>query len=145
MADFVKKSTNLPARPLTPQFASIKLSILKGLTVVQQVCPSRHLSATRRYGGTEHGAKVFGPWCSPVNSSSNEPSPVSEAMTWVSRILAVAAVMVLPGVAGQWGDKHWGLSFLGLAGFAIGLVAGIAYLLAITKLPQKDGNRAKHD
>jgi uncharacterized protein YqgC (DUF456 family) len=73
-------------------------------------------------------------------------------MTWVSRILAVAAVMVLPGVAGQWGDKHWGLSFLGLAGFAIGLIAGIAYLLAITKLPPKrsdkshlDGNRAKHD
>ena len=71
---------------------------------------------------------------SPVNSS-NEPSPVSEAMTWVSRILAVAAVMVLPGLAGFWLDKRWGLGFLGLTGFVLGLISGIAYLLTITKRP----------
>jgi uncharacterized protein YqgC (DUF456 family) len=70
-----------------------------------------------------------------VNSSSNEPSPVSEAMTWVSRIMAVAAVMVLPGLAGFWLDKRWGLGFLGLTGFVIGLISGIAYLLIITKRP----------
>ena len=57
-------------------------------------------------------------------------------MTWVSRILAVAAVMVLPGLAGFWLDKRWGVGFLGLAGFAVGLIAGIAYLLTITNLPR---------
>jgi uncharacterized protein YqgC (DUF456 family) len=56
-------------------------------------------------------------------------------MTWVSRILAVAVVMVLPGLAGLWLDKRWGVSFLGLAGFVIGLISGIAYLLTITKQP----------
>jgi len=56
-------------------------------------------------------------------------------MEWVSRILAVAAVMVLPGLAGGWLDKRWGTGFLGLAGFAVGVVSGIAYLLAITRQP----------
>jgi uncharacterized protein YqgC (DUF456 family) len=56
-------------------------------------------------------------------------------MTWVSRILAVAAVMVLPGLAGYWLDKRWGLGFLGLTGFVIGLISGFAYLLAITRRP----------
>lgn len=70
-----------------------------------------------------------------VNTSSNEPSPLSEAMVWVSRILAVTAAMVLPGLAGQWLDKRWGTSFLGIAGFILGLVSGMAYLLTMTKLP----------
>lgn len=56
-------------------------------------------------------------------------------MTWVSRILAVAAVMVLPGLAGLWLDKRLGVGFLGLTGFVIGLISGIAYLLVITKQP----------
>jgi hypothetical protein len=71
----------------------------------------------------------------PVNASSNEPSPVSEAMIWVSRILAVTAVMVLPGLAGQWLDKRFATSFLGIAGFVLGLISGMAYLLVITKQP----------
>ncbi|HWB12550.1 MAG TPA: hypothetical protein VG826_25215 [Pirellulales bacterium] len=70
-----------------------------------------------------------------MNSSSNEPSPVAEAMTWVSRVMAVVAVMVLPGLAGLWLDKRWGLGFLGLTGFVIGLTSGIAYLITITKRP----------
>lgn len=72
-----------------------------------------------------------------MNTSSNEPSPVSEAMTWVSRVLAVAAIMVLPGVAGQWLDKRWGTGFLGVSGFIFGLVSGMAYLLAMTKQPPR--------
>jgi uncharacterized protein YqgC (DUF456 family) len=73
-------------------------------------------------------------------------------MAWVSRIFAATAAMILPGLAGQWCDKRWGLNFLGMAGFAIGLIAGIAYLLAVTKLPPKrpdqethNGSRANHD
>lgn len=68
-----------------------------------------------------------------MNTSSDEPSPVSEAMTWVSRVLAVAAMMVLPGLGGQWLDKRWGTGFLGAVGFIFGLVSGMAYLLAMTK------------
>jgi uncharacterized protein YqgC (DUF456 family) len=58
-------------------------------------------------------------------------------MVWVSRILAVVMVMVLPGLAGQWLDKRWGTGFLGIVGFALGLVSGIAYLLIMTKLPPR--------
>lgn len=59
-------------------------------------------------------------------------------MVWVSRILAATAVMVLPGLAGQWLDKRWGTGFLGLVCFGLGLVSGMAYLLAMTKLALRD-------
>ncbi len=72
---------------------------------------------------------------SPVDPPREKPSPMTEAMEWVSRILAVAAMMVLPGIAGQWLDKRLGTGFLGLVGFAIGVISGIAYLLAATKSP----------
>jgi hypothetical protein len=55
------------------------------------------------------------------------------AMEWVSRILAVVVVMIAPGLLGSWLDDRWGTSFLTLFGFALGLTAGTAYLLAITK------------
>ena len=72
-----------------------------------------------------------------MDTPPERPSPMTEAMEWVSRILAVAAVMVLPGLAGQWLDKRLGTGFFGLAGFAVGMVSGIAYLLAVTKTPPK--------
>lgn len=68
----------------------------------------------------------------PVTLSPDGRSPIAEAMEWVSRILVVAAVMVLPGLAGQWLDKRWGTGFLVLVGFAVGLTGGIAYLVKIT-------------
>lgn len=58
---------------------------------------------------------------------------MAQAMDWVTRIATVAAVMVLPGIGGQWLDKRFGLGFLGLAGFAVGITAGIWYLLLITR------------
>ena len=70
-----------------------------------------------------------------MDTPPERPSPTAEAMEWVSRILAVAAMMVLPGVAGGWIDKRFGTGFLGLLGFAVGVVSGIAYLLAVAKLP----------
>lgn len=72
-----------------------------------------------------------------MDAPPERPSPMTEAMEWVSRILAVAAAMVLPGVAGQWLDKRLGTGFLGLVGFGIGVVSGLAYLLAVTKTPPK--------
>ncbi len=66
---------------------------------------------------------------------------MTEATEWVSRIFAVAAVMVLPYVGGTWLDKQLGTRFLGPAGLVIGVTSGIAYLLALTKQPPRGGNR----
>jgi hypothetical protein len=58
---------------------------------------------------------------------------MSLATEWVSRIMAVALMMILPGLAGQWLDTRWGVQFLALVGFAIGISVAIWYLLVITK------------
>lgn len=60
--------------------------------------------------------------------------PVATGIEWASRITAVALMMVLPGIFGQWLDEKWSTKFLGLTGFAMGNVAGIWYLLKITQL-----------
>ena len=67
----------------------------------------------------------------------NDPSPVAEAMTWVARITAVGMMMVLPGLGGLWLDKHLGIGFLGLVGFAAGMIGGLTYLIAMTRQPSK--------
>ena len=59
--------------------------------------------------------------------------PMAAAMQWVSRIFAAAMMMVLPGVAGFWLDQKLGVGFIGLVGFAFGLVGGMAYLIAATR------------
>lgn len=61
-------------------------------------------------------------------------------MTWVARITAVGMMMVLPGLGGQWLDKHLGTGFLGLSGLTLGVVGGIAYLVSITRVPPKKDN-----
>ena len=60
-------------------------------------------------------------------------SPMAAAMEWVARVFAAVLMMVLPGLGGQWLDKHWGTGFLGLAGFVVGLVGGVTYLIAVTR------------
>jgi hypothetical protein len=54
-------------------------------------------------------------------------------MEWVSQITTVVAVMVLPGLAGQWLDDRWGTGFLALVGFALGLTVGIWHLITMTR------------
>lgn len=65
-------------------------------------------------------------------TDDDQPSPEGLAFEWVSRILAVAAEMVLPGLAGQWLDRRWGTNFLVLIGFALGISLGIWHLLMMT-------------
>jgi hypothetical protein len=55
------------------------------------------------------------------------------AMQWVARITAAAVMMFLPGVGGQWLDARLGTGFIGPAGFVVGLVGGMMYLIAATK------------
>ncbi len=67
-----------------------------------------------------------------VTDSSPERSPMANAIEWVSRITVIALEMVLPGLAGQWLDQRFGLSYLALVGFALGLVTGMWHLLVMT-------------
>jgi len=57
------------------------------------------------------------------------------ALDWVAKIIAAAAVMVLPGLAGDWLDHRLNVRFCTLLGFGLGLVSGITYLLTVTKRP----------
>lgn len=63
------------------------------------------------------------------------PHPMAVAMTWVARIFAVAIEMVLPGVAGSYGDRYFGVSFLALMGFAFGVSLGVYHLIVMTRAP----------
>lgn len=77
-----------------------------------------------------------------VPDESQTPNPIAAAMEWVSRIITVALIMVLPGVGGQWLDARWGTGFIGLMGFALGLTAGIWTLLQMTRsLNSKGGGK----
>lgn len=63
-------------------------------------------------------------------------SPLGDAIEWVSKITAVALVMVLPGLAGQWLDRKYGMKFLGLLGFACGVTLGVWTLLVMVRRPR---------
>ena len=59
--------------------------------------------------------------------------PMAIAMQWVARVFAATLMMSVPGLAGQWLDRRWGTGVLGLAGFVLGLIGGVAYLIAATR------------
>ena len=65
-------------------------------------------------------------------------SRTAEAMSWVSKITAVALEMVLPGLAGLWLDNQLGTRFLTLLGFALGVPLGMWHLIAMTKIKRND-------
>ena len=77
--------------------------------------------------------------CSPERAMTKPPAvhPVAAAMQWVGRIMAAGLMMVLPGLGGHWLDQQLGSGFFALAGFALGLVGGMTYLIAITKKPSR--------
>ena len=67
----------------------------------------------------------------------------SLAIDWVSRVLAICVVMVLPGLGGDWLDKRFGTSFWTLIGFAFGFASGFTALILLVKRdgggPRKSG------
>jgi len=68
---------------------------------------------------------------------AKQAKATAQAIEWVSRILAIVAVMVLPGLGGIWLDGRFGTSgVFTLLGFGLGLVVGIASLLAVVKPPR---------
>jgi hypothetical protein len=64
------------------------------------------------------------------------------AMEWVARITAVGIEMVVPGIAGQWLDQRIGTSFIGLVGFAVGVVGGMWHLLLMTQAADRRRERS---
>jgi F0F1-type ATP synthase assembly protein I len=61
------------------------------------------------------------------------PSPIGDAMTWATRIIAAGLVMFMPAVLGNWLDARWGTKFLGLVGLAFGFVTGMAWLVRVAE------------
>jgi len=47
--------------------------------------------------------------------------------------MAVGLAMVLPAVAGGWLDARLGTGFLAPAGLVVGFVAGLAWLVQLTR------------
>jgi hypothetical protein len=59
--------------------------------------------------------------------------PMAIAMQWVARVFAASLMMTLPGLGGQWLDRRWGTLLAGPAGFVLGLIGGVIYLIAVTR------------
>lgn len=68
--------------------------------------------------------------------------PIAIAMQWVARIFAAALMMSLPGLGGQWLDQRWGTGFVGPTGFVVGLIGGMAYLIAATRSAEAERKKA---
>jgi len=64
-------------------------------------------------------------------------SPVGEGMVWASRIMAIGLAMFLPGVIGGWLDARWGTRLLGPAGFVLGLITALAWLVQLDGKKQR--------
>lgn len=67
-----------------------------------------------------------------MSAGPPKPPPIALALEWVSRIIAIALVMVLPGMGGAWLDKRLGTAWLAPLGFVFGMMLGIWYLLVAT-------------
>ena len=62
---------------------------------------------------------------------NRDGSPIGEAMSWVSRIMAIGLVMFLPAVAGDWADRRLGTGFVGPLGLVFGVGFGITWLFRL--------------
>lgn len=99
---------------------------------VRTLTPSSQLptgvawSASCRWGGT-------------VANPSDDRSSMARAYQWATRIMVVAAEMVLPGLGGYWLDKQIGTVILfTLVGFGFGTTAAVVHLIQMTRA---DANR----
>ncbi len=54
-------------------------------------------------------------------------------MNWASRLIAVGLVMFLPAVGGGWVDDRLGTSWVAPAGLVVGFVAGLGWLVGLTR------------
>jgi len=71
------------------------------------------------------------------------PSPIGEAMQWVSRITTVALMTVLPIVGGRWLDGRLATSYWGLIGLVVGLAVGFWQMMLLAKSAGAKGSTAR--
>ena len=58
----------------------------------------------------------------------------SMAMEWVSRVLSICVVMLLPGLGGGWLDRRFGITpICTVMGFVLGFVSGFTALILLVK------------
>ena len=70
---------------------------------------------------------------SPVKDSSDDRSPMAQAMAWSSRITTVSLEMVLPAVFGHWIDERLGTGWVFvMLGAVVGMTGGIMHLVRMT-------------
>jgi hypothetical protein len=70
----------------------------------------------------------------PVTSPIDDRSPIALAYAWATRIIVVALVMVLPGLAGHWLDERLGTVVLFLlVGLGLGCTAATFQLIQIIR------------
>ena len=66
----------------------------------------------------------------PVTTPPDDRSPIALAYAWATRIMVVALVMVLPGLAGHWLDERLGTVVLFLlVGLGLGCTAATLQLI----------------
>ena len=58
---------------------------------------------------------------------------LSEGLRWSTTITTAALEMVLPGLAGWWLEKQFGIPYLMLAGLALGAPLGLWHLILMTR------------
>ena len=78
-----------------------------------------------------------------MTDPADGPQPMAVAMVWVSRIFAISAEMILPGLLGRWLGERWGYPSLALLGFALGLSMALWHLIVLTRPTNRAGVRQK--
>jgi F0F1-type ATP synthase assembly protein I len=69
----------------------------------------------------------------PESDRGDQQRQQSLALNWVSRVLAICVVMVLPGIGGGWLDRRFGTGYWTVIGFVFGFASGFTALILLVK------------
>lgn len=75
-----------------------------------------------------------------IRPSDDDRSAISLAYAWATRVMVIAAEMVVPGMLGVWIGQKFGQAatiLLALVGFALGITLAIMHLVRMTKSDDK--------
>ncbi len=71
----------------------------------------------------------------------DDRAPLAIGMQWASRVMAIAGVMVVPGLGGYWIDQRLGTkAVFTITGFAFGMSAGMWQLIRLTAKDEQDSS-----
>ena len=115
--------------------------LLSGQTGIAGACKAffdNHLGSATHSPESASACK----WAEVAEMEEPPIHPMGVAMQWVARITGAAVMMILPGLAGLWLDEKWGVSFIGLIGFAFGLIGGMTYLISATRAADAERRQA---